>query len=541
MKKKHAVILALKDVISRFPLVFILMIASIVGAMLVSLLPPLVLEKTVDSFTAGSATGKIGIFAMQYVLTSVVACGLESAREALITVFGEKITHSLRSMMIKKMGRMDTPLLAESEAGSIAARLVSDVDTVENLFSGGVVGMFSDTISIVGIMAVIFTKSKGLFVILLIALPCVFAFTRFVQKRMLAAQKENRKAVALSSKIIPETASCIRSIHDNDAEGFMERRYGRSIDMMFRALNKNAFYDAFYSPVVLTVSSAVIAIMMSLCVSQDSMMKAFGMSVGTAVALISYVGRIFEPLESLGMEIQNIQSSAAGLARLDEFMASKEREAGSITEIEAAAAALKDVTFSYDGERDVLKGFSMRAEEGEKVTLVGRTGCGKSTVFKLLLGLLRPSSGSAELGGVPAGSIADAAKRSIICCAEQRFAMTDGTVRDQVTLKDRSIPDEAVKTALERALLWDKVKSLPQGLDTPCTESLFSQGEFQLLSIARATVSNPKILLCDEITANLDVDTEEKVRKALDEAAKGRTVISISHRGTSGSRVIKMD
>lgn len=538
MKKKHAVILALKDVIRIFPAVFILMAASVAGAMLISLLPPLVLEKTVDSFSTGN--GNIGTYAAQYLLTSLLACALESAREALITVFGEKITHSLRSMMIEKMGRMDASLLAESETGSIAARLVSDVDTVETLFSGGVIGMFSDAISIIGIMVVIFTKSRGLFVILLIALPCVFAFTRFVQKRMLSAQKENRKAVALSSKIIPETVSCIRSIHDNDAEGFMEKRYGESIDMMFRALNKNAMYDSFYSPVVITVSSAVIALMMSLCVSQDSMMDAFGMSVGTAVALISYVGRIFGPLESLGMEIQNIQSSAAGLARLDEFMASDEREAGTVSAIDRADVSLSGVSFSYDGKRDVLKDFDLRVGEGERVTLVGRTGCGKSTVFKLLLGLLAPSSGRAELGGAPAGQIADAARRSIICCAEQRFAMTDGTVRDQVTLKDSSISDDQVKAALERALLWEKVGSLPQGLDTPCDESLFSQGEFQLLSIARATVSNPRILLCDEITANLDVETEEKVRRALDEASKGRTVISISHRDTSDSRVIKM-
>lgn len=168
--------------------------------------------------------------------------------------------------------------------------------------------------------------------------------------------------------------------------------------------------------------------------------------------------------------------------------------------------------------------------DGDQVTLSGRTGAGKSTILKLLLGLYEPQSGEVLIHGVPAFQIPQESRRKLFGYVEQSFHMVPGTVRDQITLYDSSISDEQVRTVAELTGLSSAIEDLEHGYDTPCRPELFSQGQWQLLSIARAAVTQPSLLLLDEITANLDAETEKSVLSALKRVAENRTVISISHR-----------
>lgn len=190
---------------------------------------------------------------------------------------------------------------------------------------------------------------------------------------------------------------------------------------------------------------------------------------------------------------------------------------------------LSHVTFGY-GEKPVLSDFSMTVKEGEQVTLVGRTGAGKSTVFRLLLGLYQPEKGEITIGGVNVSAITDHERRACIGCVEQRFSRVPGTVLDQITLSDPTITEEMAQNAAKLAGMDDAIRALPDGYNTICIDGMFSQGEWQLLSIARAAAANPAVLLLDEITANLDAETEARVLEALRRASEGRTVFSISHR-----------
>ena len=191
--------------------------------------------------------------------------------------------------------------------------------------------------------------------------------------------------------------------------------------------------------------------------------------------------------------------------------------------------ALSHVTFGY-GEKPVLKDLSMTVRQGEQVTLVGRTGAGKSTVFRLLLGLYPPQSGTVTIGGVDVAAIPDGQRRTCIRCVEQHFSCVPGTVLEQITLNDPQITGEMARNAAKLAGIDDAIQALPEGYDTVCTDGMFSQGEWQLLSIARAAAADPAVLLLDEITANLDAETEERVLDALRQASRGRTVFSVSHR-----------
>ena len=512
-------------------------VLAVAGAIVTALLPPWILGSIVDTITAGNAV-PVALVILYFAFT--VLTGLtESLREGLLTVFGQKITHALRSSMMEKYTNLTAGELTKQEPGTIVSRFVGDVDTVENLFTSGIISMFADACKIISILVVIWLKNRGLAIVLLILLPFLYWFTRTVQKNMLKAQIENRRAVGRASGHVPETLHNIRTVHTLGKERYMEQRYDEYIVESYRAVDRTNFYDAIYSPVILILNAIVVAVVMLFSASGNAkVLTLFGMSAGTAVAVINYISQIFTPVESLGMEIQTIQSAVAGVHRINEFYALEELpervqnlETPVTTEEETPFVELQNVTFAYeDDSRKILHHLSFQVYPGEHVTLSGRTGAGKSTVFKLLLGLYQPGEGKVLIQGRDAIQIPENEKRSLYGYVEQTFHRVPGTVKDQITLYDDSFTMEEVREAARVAGLDTTIEQLGKGYDTLCTSEIFSQGQWQLLSIARAAVAKPKLLLLDEITANLDAQTEEEVLQALKRASEGRTVISISHR-----------
>lgn len=510
---------------------------AVAGAIVTALLPPWILGSVVDTITTGN-TVPVALVILYFAFT--VLTGLtESLREGLLTVFGQKITHALRSSMMEKYTNLTAGELTKQEPGTIVSRFVGDVDTVENLFTSGIISMFADACKIISILVVIWLKNRGLAIVLLVLLPFLYWFTRAVQKNMLKAQIENRCAVGRASGHVPETLHNIRTIHTLGKERYMEQRYDEYIAESYRAVDRTNFYDAIYSPVILILNAIVVAVVMLFSASGNAkVLTLFGMSAGTAVAVINYISQIFTPVESLGMEIQTIQSAIAGVHRINEFYALEELpervrnlEIPVTTEEEMPFVELQNVTFAYeDDSRKILHHVSFKVYPGEQVTLSGRTGAGKSTVFKLLLGLYQPGEGKVLIQGRDAFQIPENEKRSLYGYVEQTFHRVPSTVKDQITLYDDSFTMEEVREAARIAGLDATIEQLEKGYDTPCTQEIFSQGQWQLLSIARAAVAKPKLLLLDEITANLDAQTEEEVLQALKRASEGRTVISISHR-----------
>ena len=526
---KNGAFTAIRMAAASHPLLTAGTLLCVAASVAASLLPPLLLARVIDKLTAGLPLTFWAVLA--YFGSLALEGGFSSAQESLLVLFGQKMTHALRSEMSRKLTRLPASTLAAQNSGEVAARFSGDVDTVEALFTSGIISMAADACRIVSILAVIAVKNPGLAVILLLVLPLFAVFTRHVQKRMLAAQLDNRRAVAAVSGQVPETLHNIRTIRALGLEDYMERRYDRCIGAGYAAMERTNFYDALYSPVVLVLNAVVVGIVMLLSASGNpTVLTFFGMSVGTSVAVINYISRIFAPIESLGMEIQTVQSAMAGVERIDAFLAQPERTAPAVRPSAARGdVEFSHVTFGY-GEKEVLHDFSMTVKQGEQVTLIGRTGAGKSTVFKLLLGLYPPQEGTVTIGGVPVAAITDRERRTCIGCVEQHFARVPGTVLEQITLGDPQITEEMAKRAAVLAGIDGAIQTLPQGYGTPCTDGMFSQGEWQLLSIARAAAADPAVLLLDEITANLDAETEARVLEALRRASAGRTVLSVSHR-----------
>ena len=528
-QKKAGVISALKAAVRSHRILTISTLLCVAASVAASLIPPLLLKNIIDRLTGGMPLLFTAV--LLYFGSLVLEGTLSSAQETLLVLFGQKMTHALRSEMSQKLIALPASTLVGQNPGEVAARFSGDVDAVEALFTSGIISMVADACRIISILAVIAVENMGLALVLLVILPLFAVFTRFVQKRMLAAQLENRRAVAAVSGQVPETLHNIRTIHALGLESYMEQRYDQRIGESYAAMEKTNFYDAIYSPVVFLLNAAVVGIVMLLSASGNAdVLALFGMSVGTSVAIINYISRIFSPIESLGMEIQTIQSAMAGVKRIDAFLNQPERAIPQERKNTARGdVVLSHVTFGY-GEKPVLSDFSMTVKEGEQVTLVGRTGAGKSTVFRLLLGLYPPEKGDITIGGVNVSAIPDHERRACIGCVEQRFSRVPGTVLDQITLSDPTITEEMAQNAAKLAGMDDAIRALPDGYNTICIDGMFSQGEWQLLSIARAAAANPAVLLLDEITANLDAETEARVLEALRRASEGRTVLSISHR-----------
>lgn len=539
-KNSHNVVSIILHTIIKRKCLSLGIIISVCGAVIIALYPPLVLGKIVDTLTTGSQVPVYLVFV--YMAFTVIAGLMEATREGLLTVFGQKITHALRSGLMEHFVRLSTDSLNKQEPGAVVSRFVGDVDTVENLFTSGIVSMFADACKIISILVVIWFSNKGLATVLIVLLPFLFWFTRHIQKNMLDAQLKNRRAVSRASGHVPETLHNIRTIHNLGKEKYMEKRYDEYISDSYKAMEKTNFYDAVYSPVILILNAVVVAVVMLFSASGNAkVLTLFGMSAGTAVAVINYISQIFSPVESLGMEIQTIQSAIAGVRRINEFFElpvldnNEELQAEKTfdSKNDTPYVQFNDVTFGYETDHIVISDKTFVVNRGEQVTLSGRTGAGKSTIFKLLLGLYKPQKGSILINDMNSAAIPDNRKRKIFGYVEQSFHMVPGTIKDQITLYDKSISDEAVIKAAKLTGLHDTIMNFENGYDTQCTQEVFSQGQWQLLSIARATAGNPELLLLDEITANLDANTERDVLTALKGVSENRTVISISHRVTA--------
>ncbi|WP_070489237.1 ABC transporter ATP-binding protein [Lactobacillus sp. HMSC08B12] len=485
-----------KKVIHDHPKSFISMVLLIILSIITSLLPPLALEQIVNHLTDQKEVSLL--FALAYLGLIVLSDLFASAQNISITIFGQKLTHGMRLALVQKLNTITTGYLTNHESGAIASVFVNDADIIN--------------------------------------MPLILVMTRHFQKASLASQKQNRAAIAKVNHHIPETLRVLSMIHIFEKEDYMEDKYDQYIEESYRAQNKSNWLDSVYSPIILTIEAVVIGLLMIGAAQGQKMQTFFGINAGSAVALIAYVGQIFTPLESIGMEIQSIQDAMAGMSRIQDFLNETDRKPD-IYQGEGDYFTFDHVTFGYLPDQPILKDYSFKVAKGEHVTFVGRTGKGKSTIFKLLLGLYQPQKGKILLDGHSPDAHPKNQRHFLAIC-EQGVALVDGTVKDQITLYDDTITAEMIDKALAMVGLTDIVKNLPQGLNTPVSDINLS---LQLLMIARSVVCDPQILLLDEMTASLDRETEAKVLKAIDAASSGRTVLSISHRrGAHDGRIIKL-
>lgn len=493
-----------------------------------TLLPPLLFAKIIDLLSTKQNITFLLMFS--YFVFFLLESISTSIRDSLLIILSQKLTHALRSEMMHHFMNLDTGTITKQSPGTITSRIIQDVDTLEELFSSGIISMIADACTLISILVVLFQKASLAFYLLLLLLPVVFLFTRFTQKQMLKSEMQNRKAIADANAILPDTINNLLMIQNLQAQPFMEDAYNQTIEQSYQALQKTNFYDAIYSPIILIINALTIGILILIATSPE--FTIFSMSAGNAVMCMQYISKVFGPIESIGMEIQTIQSSIAGIHRIQDFFVSEEKQAFQpVSNIQTTnpIISIQHLHFAYD-TKEVLHDYNLEIHPGEQVTIQGRTGAGKSTLFKLILGLYKPDSGTVKVFDHDPSTFSPSIRRNIYGYVEQSFHPVHGTVKEQVSLFDPDITEKQIIHAYQIVGLWDTIQSFDQQLDTKYNDDLFSQGQKQLIAIARAIVLDPPLLLLDEITADLDTSTEQQVLLAIQNAMKDRTVVSISHR-----------
>jgi ATP-binding cassette subfamily B multidrug efflux pump len=517
----------------------ILLVIAILGVVISSLIPPQILKYIVDNNLINKNYDKLLHLASAYLCILLLIGIFDVAKEAFLTVLGQKITKELRSEMMRKLERVNMSYFSLNASGTIVSRFINDVDAVNSMFTSGIVGMFIDCLKIVGIVISIYIFSIKLGVVTLLLLPLIYAITRLFQKRMLKAQLENRVLVGKINNHISESLRNIHMIKAFSKERFMENSYKDYLLNNYKTVEKVNFYDSIFSPIIQLMRAAVISLIVILSSKQ---LNYLGISIGMVAASIELLSNLFAPIENLGMELQNIQQAVSGIKRVNDFYSEaedclKNNEINIekiIHERDLVKLSFNDMSFQYEEGTDVLQNINLNLKPREKVTFVGRTGVGKSTLFKLIMGLVKPSKGSITINGIDVYDIPSTEKRKVFGYVDQTFHIIKGTVADQISLKDESISIDKINEVIELVGLKEYIDALENGIDTKVTDdNLFSQGQKQLLSIARAIVKNPPILLLDEITANLDSITEEKIVNILHKVSDAHTILSISHRLSS--------
>ncbi|HEX7714418.1 MAG TPA: ABC transporter ATP-binding protein [Bacillota bacterium] len=513
-----------------------LLVFVVGGAVILSLIPPQILKNIIDNSLVPRKRDGLRTLAVAYMAVLLLIGIFDFMKEAVLTVLGQKITKEIRLKMMEKLEKINAVFFSANESGTVVSRFTNDVDAVSSMFTGGIVGMIIDCFKIIGIVVSIWVFSGKLGMVSLISLPVIYGITRLFQRRMLTAQIDNRSLVGKVNNHLAESLKNIRMIKSYSKEDYMEENYAGLLLRNFQTVEKVNFYDSIFSPIIQLTRAAVIAVIVILSSKQPSYL---GISLGMVAASIELISNLFAPIETLGMELQNIQQAFSGIHRVNEFYHEPEDDPKNsqlkaeaiVPRREEVSVSFHDLTFHYDEGTDVLQSINLRIHPGEKATFVGRTGVGKSTLFKLIMGILKPAKGSITINGIDVYTIPNSEKRKLFGFVDQSFHMIKGTVAEQISLQDKSITRGQIQNALDFVGLADYVASLENGLDTQVNgDSLFSQGQKQLLSIARAIVTNPPILLLDEITAGLDSITEEKIVSVLQKAGDTYTILSISHR-----------
>jgi len=530
---------SIQNVIKKNIGICILLVFAICCVVVASLVPPQILKQIIDHNLAPRSGDGLLTLAVIYMAVLLFIGIFDFLKEAVLTVLGQKITKEIRMEMMGKLGRINAMFFSSNNSGVVVSRFTNDVDAVNSMFTSGIAGMVIDCFKVIGIVISIWMFSEQLGIITLVLLPVIYGITRLFQKKMLRAQIENRILVGKVNNHISESLKNVLMIKSYSKESYMEKNYTKYLLDNYKTIEKVNFYDSVFPPIIQITRAVVIG---TIVILSSNQLNYLGISLGMVAASIELISNLFTPIENLGMELQNIQTAISGIHRVDDFYGeaedyskNAELRAGEIVpNHEEVNLAFNNISFNYEKGTDVLQNITLQVRTHEKVTIVGRTGVGKSTLFKLIMGLLEPSEGNITINGIDVYSIPNSEKRRIFGYVDQSFPIIKGTVAEQISLKDEGITIEQIENALDFVGLKDYVETLENGIDTVVgSDALFSQGQKQLLAIARAIVTEPPILLLDEITANLDSITEEKVISVLQKTSTKHTILSISHRLSS--------
>lgn len=518
---------------NKFKYIIILIIAIIAG-ILMQLVPPQILKGIIDNNIAKGVYDGLRKLSFYYLLAVILGGFADFMREYMMAILGQDIILNIRINMAKKLSKLPISYFSNNAVGEIMSQFTSDVDAVGTVFTSGLIGMLSDGLKAVGIMISIFILSPKLALYMLILIPIIYLIARFFKSNTFKSQMEARKAVGHINGYVQEVFNGLRTIKIFGMEDKVLSNFQEPLNQNLEAVHKTSTLDSIF-PCLMQILRAVI-ITITVIIAAPNGLGALGISIGSVAAAVDLISRMLAPIEAIAVEFQKIQEALSGLERINDFDMEEEeckKELAFDNEIpNYIPITVKNISFAYDNEIDIVKNISFDIVPGTKVALVGRTGAGKSTILNIVAGLYKPNQGSIKIGEFDPFQIPANIRREIIGIVPQSFPIYDGTIKEAITLYDDDITQEQVIKVAKIVGLHEDIMKFLKGYNTIIGEGemKFSYGQYQLLALASALVYNPPILLLDEVSSGLDSITESKIFKALKEISKDRTILTISHR-----------
>jgi ATP-binding cassette, subfamily B, bacterial len=473
-----------------------------------------------------------------YVIVAILAYVTYRIQIALISQVGEEFLRSLRIRVFDHLQSLSMPFYDRSKAGVLVSRMTSDVDSLSELIQQGLT-MFVSNGLLLGVSLIVLTSvSWQLMLVCSLALPPVILASIRFQRSSNTAYLDVRDRIGSTLSHLQEGIAGVRVVQAFAREEVEVDRFQRGNRELYDSHMRSVAISAWYLPVIELAGWGTTALTLGF----GGMWVHEGvLTVGTVAFFVLALSNLFEPVQQLSQLFNTVQAAGAGLHKLyellDEPIEVAER-AGAVDLPGAGDVEVEAVSFAYAGGPRVLRDVSLSIPRGARLALVGPTGAGKSTLAKLVARLYDPTEGTVRFGGVDLRDATLDSLRGRIVVIPQEGFLFNGTIRDNVRLARAGASDAEVDDALRAVNAYDRFAGLPEGLDTEVRErgSRLSAGEKQLVSLARAALADPALLVLDEATSSLDPGTEALVEGAVDRLLDGRTVVVIAHRLSTSER-----
>jgi len=517
-------------------------IAVAVGAIVIytfaSLARPLVIQYALDSGVGtgghGGSGEKLALAGAVFFALLVLVYVFQGLSTYLVSKIGQDFLRELRIRLFSHYQRMSLAFFGRENAGRLVARMTSDVATVNDVLNNGFLMVVQSTLTLAGATVILFVLSWKLSMTTALILPPLIVATFIFRVYSARAYGSVRERIADVMINMQESFSGLRVVQAFAREEQNMERFGAINERNFWANVNTVRISAVFFPFVEWLSAVGIGIILYF---GGRLVAGDAVTIGTVTAFVFYLEFIFQPIQNLSQVFDMVQSAGAALNKIFGILGIEpdvpEPETPAVLAAPLAGRiALENVTFGYDPARPVLRNITTTIEPGQHIVLVGPTGAGKSTLAKLMTRFYDPVGGSVSIDGYDLRTLANSdLRRSVTMVPQEGFLFT-GTIRENILFGRPDASDEDVEAACRTLGIDEFVNSLPHGYDTMVSfrGSRLSAGEKQLVSIARAFLADPPVLILDEATSSLDPATEEQVEEALRRLLKGRTSVVIAHR-----------
>ncbi len=505
---------------------------------LAGIVPAFVVRHVVNQLVAHETSGLL-VSALVYLVALAADGAFAFAASYLAAQVSQSAIAELRVRLFAHATVLPVSYFDRNPIGDVISRATADVETIDELFTDGIATLVGQLVPLAATAAAMIALSPILSAVAAVVLPPLLGVIRFLQVRVRNAQRETRVAVGRLNVELAEVVGGAETVRAFGKQAAFVARFKAALRRTLLAQRDSFKYNALFAPVSGLLSSIVIALL--LWAGAGGSFASAGVNLGTLTAFVLLAQNFFAPIVALGDEWQSVQAAIAGAERVFELLDVPAGEPAGATVREAKDAhglELHRVGFSYIPGRPVLADVSLTVGRGQHLAVVGRTGAGKSTLVGIAGGLHAPTTGCVRLVGVDPHTLGEAERRRLVGVVPQTLHLFAGTVRDNLTLFDPAVPDDALWEALSLVGIADLVAGLPSGLDTSLAGrgggagTALSTGQRQLLALARATVLRPAVLLLDEATAVVDGASDAAFRAALRQGVlrRGCTVLTVAHR-----------